>query len=66
MLKKKVFLSHYLSKQKYFLSTHLPIHDFIIYLLANKWTADANLLRGGRDSGLPDLDTMFNPMHTKK
>lgn len=36
-----------------------------MYYRANKWTADANLLRGGRDSGLPDLDTMFNPLHKK-
>lgn len=33
--------------------------------LANKWTVDATMSMRGRERGLPEIDTMFNPIHKK-
>lgn len=32
---------------------------------ANKWTVDAAMSSRGRERGLPDIDTMFNPLLKK-
>lgn len=36
-----------------------------MYSIANKWTVDTTMSMRGRDRGLPDIDSMFPPVHKK-